>query len=63
MTDGFLLVVQLISANQKLHRLLGGRMKITFPTDGKPMRATRASPDFRTSKPSPLLAFLGGSSN
>lgn len=25
----------------------------TFPTDGKPIRATRASPDFWTSKPVP----------
>ena len=25
----------------------------TFPTDGKPIKATLASPDFITSKPSP----------
>ena len=27
--------------------------ELTFPTDGKPMRATLASPDFWTSKPVP----------
>lgn len=27
---------------------------LTLPTEGNPMRATRASPDFMTSKPSPL---------
>ena len=27
--------------------------KVLFPTDGKPISAIRASPDFTTSKPSP----------
>lgn len=39
------------------------RKKLTFPTDGKPIRATLASPLFRTSKPSPFSDFLDGSSN
>lgn len=30
------------------------RPALTLPTEGNPMRATRASPDFITSKPSPL---------
>jgi len=29
---------------------------LTLPTEGKPISATRASPDFITSKPSPLAA-------
>ncbi len=29
------------------------KSKITFPTDGNPINATLASPDFITSKPSP----------
>lgn len=36
---------------------------LTFPTEGKPISATRASPDFNTSKPSPFSPFLAGSSN
>lgn len=32
----------------------------TFPTDGKPMRATLASPDLSTSNPSPSFDFLEG---
>lgn len=36
----------------------------TLPTEGKPIKATRASPDFKTSNPSPFSpAFLEGSSN
>lgn len=37
--------------------------RVDLPTDGKPMRATRASPDFITSKPSPLPPDLDGSNN
>lgn len=33
----------------------------TFPTDGKPIKATLASPDFKTSNPSPFSCFLDGS--
>ena len=41
------------------NRLTGGH---TFPTDGNPMRATLASPDFWTSKPvPPPLDFPTGS--
>ena len=37
---------------------------LTLPTDGNPIRATRASPDFKTSKPSPFSPdFLEGSNN
>lgn len=35
----------------------------TFPTDGKPINAIRASPDFNTSNPSPFSPFFDGSSN
>ena len=37
------------------------RNRGTFPTEGNPMRATLASPDFRTSKPSPFSDFFDGS--
>lgn len=38
--------------------------KVTLPTEGKPMRATLASPDFKTSKPSPFSPdFFDGSSS
>lgn len=33
----------------------------TFPTDGKPINATLASPLFKTSKPSPFSDFFEGS--
>ena len=36
----------------------GHKGRGTLPTDGKPMRATRASPDFITSKPSPWMGHL-----
>ena len=32
--------------------------RVDLPTDGNPIRATRASPDFITSKPSPLAPDL-----
>ena len=35
--------------------------KVDFPTEGKPINATLASPDFKTSKPSPFSDFFGGS--
>lgn len=35
----------------------------TFPTDGKPMSATLASPLFNTSNPSPFSDFFDGSNN
>ena len=35
----------------------------TFPTDGKPIIATLASPDLSTSKPSPFSPFLPEGSN
>ena len=31
---------------------------VTLPTDGNPIMATLASPDFKTSKPSPFSPFL-----
>lgn len=41
-----------------------GCPSLTLPTEGKPISATRASPDFMTSKPSPLEeADLEGSSS
>ena len=33
---------------------------VDLPTDGKPMSATRASPCFSTSKPSPAPPVFGG---
>lgn len=33
----------------------------TFPTEGKPIKATRASPLFNTSNPSPFSDFFDGS--
>lgn len=35
----------------------------TFPTEGNPIRATLASPLFRTSNPSPFSDFFEGSNN
>ena len=37
--------------------------KLTFPTDGNPIIATRASPDFSTSNPSPDSPFFPVGSN
>ena len=36
---------------------------VDLPTEGKPMSATRASPCFSTSKPSPALPAPGGGSS
>ena len=33
-------------------------LEFTFPTEGNPIMATRASPDLSTSKPSPFSPFL-----
>lgn len=38
-------------------------LKLTFPTEGNPMSATLASPDFSTSNPSPFSDFFDGSNN
>lgn len=38
-------------------------MILTLPTDGKPISATLASPDLRTSNPSPFSPFFEGSNS
>lgn len=56
--------ILLLLKRKKTHLLWSLQMEhwLTLPTEGKPIRATRASPDFITSKPSPLTpADLEGS--
>lgn len=53
-------IKKFISTQQWNYRL---KNYYTFPTDGNPIKATRASPDFKTSNPSPFSPFLAGSNN
>lgn len=47
----------------KLQRNITATLDFTFPTDGNPISATRASPDLRTSNPSPFSPFFAGSNS
>lgn len=43
--------------------MIKNQKRVTFPTDGKPINATRASPDLSTSNPSPFSPFFDGSNS